>query len=377
MESAPAAPTETPWNGERAADPPALDLKQATAAVFYALGRGWLAVTGLSPEEKQHEHIQSEGASSNFVLVRETERARSLISTSITEHVRRAGTAVRDSYPSGGVSWQKILDHLTKSGRGKFESTHKGKVTTGSWRQYRLKQCTEPLQLIEWVRRIVPNVQSDALELTVPSIANIAGDASDVTHAWSDETQATHLLQQARAALRDERRAHLHTSLRLEEALRRNHMLATRVTYLEDALASSQPDSDLPFPAMPEPSLRQEDFRVPAPVVVSAPALAPAARGVKRQGAVLNQTLTQPREGPYGTRRLWRVVTPSGESRHQTAAVEFVAGSHVGIGAEVPHNLGSDFETVALPDFHDDAGSLPRALDAAWAPTDLGPIQFS
>ena len=65
---------------------PALDLKQATAAVFYALARGWLAAAGLDPEEEQNEHIQSEATGIEYVLVRETERSRAIISASIAFH---------------------------------------------------------------------------------------------------------------------------------------------------------------------------------------------------------------------------------------------------------------------------------------------------
>ena len=110
---------------------------------------------GLGAAELQTEHVRSDGGAAIEVLVCESERSRALITGSITAYARQAGSAVRDSYPSSGVTWQKILDHLTKSGRGKFESSHRGKVTAGSWRRYELKQNTAPSELLGWVRQLV------------------------------------------------------------------------------------------------------------------------------------------------------------------------------------------------------------------------------
>ncbi len=428
-----------------------LDLKQATAAVFYALARGWLAVAGLAPAEEQHEHIQSEEASGNFVLVRETERSRVIISTSITEHVRRAGTTVRDSYPAGRVAWQKILDHLTKSGRGKFESTHKGKVTTGSWRRYGLKECTQPTELLQWVRRIVPSVQGDALLQKAPSVAplpDVLAHKRTAGPCLTGDAKASQLLQQARLALDDERRAHARTKRQLHAAVSRNVDLEMRVRDLESVLAiGSAPfamierkekevstfldegngdaevdapvgdipklmetraiventqtwkagarpiaDADPPLPNNSTKSVGPDSCRavpvqlhVPAPVVVDS-ASGPAARGVKRPGASLvGSSVTQPRDGPYGTRRLWRVVTPSDGSREQVAAVEFVEGSRGYLAGA--HPLHRDADVTANGEMadanvdlagHQEGGSVAVPLaDVGWAPTDVGPIQFS
>lgn len=359
---------------------PALDLKQATAAVFYALARGWLSVKGLGPEEEQTEHIQSEGTG-NKVLVRETERSRAMISTSITEHVRCASSAVRDSYPAGGVTWQKILDHLTKSGRGKFESTHRGKVTAGSWRRYELKPCTELHELLCWVQKIVSHVPSVSLELQSPPEVSLPVDAS-VSHAigvadWSGEMEAL-APQEPTSALDDEVRAHARTKRQLEAAVARNVELELRVQELKQEIANSQQRMQSTLPNTLT-SLGSADastnLQVPRPDVVSAP----APRGVKRRGP------TQPREGPYGTRRLWRVVTPSGESRQRTAAVEFVEGSQGGLGAGRPPEPSDDTVQCEMVDLQIAGGddddildtSLILDMDAGWAPTNLGPIQFA
>eukprot|EP01043_Picozoa_sp_COSAG02_P022424 COSAG02_NODE_1166_length_14154_cov_19.442191_2_plen_435_part_00 len=409
-----------------------LDLKQATAAVFYALARGWLAVAGLAPAEEQNEHIQSEETSGNFVLVRETERSRAIISTSITEHVRRAGTTVRDSYPAGGVAWQKILDHLTKSGRGKFESTHKGKVTTGSWRRYGLKECTQPKELLQWVRCIVPSVQGDALLQKAPPVAllpdNVLAYERTASAYSTGDAKASQLLQQARLALDDEARAHARTKRQLDAAVSRNIDLEMRVRDLQSMLvAGSAPfakietkeEEDFTFLSEGNGDVEVEtsvgdipkvmgtraigennsmtlvgpdscgavpvQLHVPAPVVVDS-ASGSAARGVKRQGAPLaGSGVMQPRDGPYGTRRLWRVVTPSDGSREQVAAVEFVEGSHGYLAEAHPLHLDADDAAngeladanMGLANHQEDGSSPVPTADGGWAPTDVGPIQFS
>ena len=438
-----------------------LDLKQATAAVFYALGRGWLPLEGLhaGSVEEATEHVKSEGDSIVVVLVRETERSRALISASITEHTRRAGSIVRDSYPAGGVSWQKILDHLTKSGRGKFESAHRGKVTAGSWRRYELKQCTQPHELLQWVRQVVPSMGSDDNDTAAeprmqPLPLTVCAPA--YSGASTDEYGAQ-LLQQTRAALNEEVRSHARTKRQLETTVSRNITLELRVRELEQALAgggganSSHPNTAPTSPSrssssdslcedagganMFVTSTATASFHQPAAAAAAAPAAAAAAaaapvaaaasRGTKRQASAL-----------YGTRRLWRVVTPAAGSQAQrqqqpqplVAAVERLdglplestgyhrapqfnqeggvdgaagngdntaeGGGDRGIlptatAVEAADDLGEqagDYRGEPADDLSAAAGAaggstspmlLPPDLDAGWEPTDLGPIQFA
>lgn len=367
-----------------------LDLKQTTAALFYALGRGWLPMQGMGAAEYQTEHIRSDGGPAIEVLVCESERSRALVSASITGYARQAGSAVRDSYPSSGVTWQKILDHLTKSGRGKFESSHRGKVTAGSWRRYELKQNTAPSELLGWVRQLAPHVPCDsvhaamtaavAVDLKTEMAAASAAEASGTGSAAKTAGQ----LQLVRSQLLEETLAHSQTRQQLQMSETRCSVLEMQVHELQQALTRSRPATAPTSPTGSDAEDNGEEDSWLSGSAAAAPAAQPphsdamVARGVKRH--VSPSRADQQPADLYGRRRLWRVVTPLDGSAAASAAVsvEGFAGlpSNTSPDRDDDEAMSEDKqeEQEEQEDERGD-GEVP-ALDAGWAPTHLGPIFF-